>query len=134
MFTNIKRCCIVLRYQEISINNETKYERCFSESNKCSAQFAIPVCVDLQMKFNSIVIPPAKDEGSSIISVDLSTDYLCGDDIEYHFIGEYCYKINLHETNWAEEKSQCQHDNAMLFLPKNEIALNLIKIVTSTST
>ncbi|CAF4257942.1 unnamed protein product, partial [Rotaria magnacalcarata] len=52
-------------------------------------------------------------EGSSIISVDLSTDYLCGDDIEYHFIGEYCYKINLHETNWAEEKSQCQHDNAI---------------------
>ncbi|CAF3238530.1 unnamed protein product [Rotaria socialis] len=78
---DLDRNCIVLRYQETSIHNETKYERCFSASNKCSAQFAVPVCVDLQMQFNSTVIPLAQDEGSLIISINLSTDYSCGDDI-----------------------------------------------------
>ncbi|CAF3311986.1 unnamed protein product [Rotaria sp. Silwood2] len=124
---SIDRNCIILRYQKILIDNITSYERCFTESNECSSKSAIPVCVDKHLESNSTVIPPTNDDISSIISVDTSIDYSCGDDKEYHLIDEYCYKVYFHETTWQDAKAECEHDNAMLFIPGKIMTLEMIK-------
>ncbi|CAF1354487.1 unnamed protein product [Rotaria sp. Silwood1] len=42
-------------------------------------------------------------------------------------MGEYCYKVLFHETTWQNAKSECERDNAMLFVPEQMMTLNLIK-------
>ena len=44
------------------------------------------------------------------VSVNVTIDHSCGDDNDYHFIDDYCYKISFHEVNWNDAKSECQHD------------------------
>ncbi|CAF1415851.1 unnamed protein product, partial [Rotaria sp. Silwood1] len=66
---------------------------------------------------------------SSMISVNTTTDYTCGDDEEYHLMDEYCYKIFFHETTWQDAKSECERNNAMLLIPQQMKTLNLIKFL-----
>ncbi|CAF2084127.1 unnamed protein product, partial [Rotaria magnacalcarata] len=41
----------------------------------------------------------------------------------------FCYKINVHEITWQEAKSQCERENAALFIPENFKAIQLIKLL-----
>ncbi|CAF2265937.1 unnamed protein product [Rotaria magnacalcarata] len=44
-------------------------------------------------------------------------------------VNGFCYKINVHEITWQEAKSQCERENAALFIPENFEALQLIKLL-----
>ncbi|CAF2666053.1 unnamed protein product [Rotaria sp. Silwood2] len=124
---SIDRNCIVLRREKIFMNNILTYERCFTESDQCSSISAMPVCVDKHLEFNSTAIPPIIDNDSSSILVNISTDYSCGDDTDYHLMNDYCYKVSYHETTWNDAKTGCERDNAMLFQPRKLTTLSLIK-------
>ncbi|CAF4012693.1 unnamed protein product [Rotaria sp. Silwood2] len=119
--------CILLRYEKIIIHDTMTYEWCFTESNECSSISAIPVCVDQDLDFNSIVIPRTTGDDSSIVSINISSDYSCGDDTQYHLMDDYCYKVDLHETTWQDAKAKCERDNATLFIPERMTTLTLIK-------
>lgn len=121
------RHCIVLRHEKLLFENKFIYQRCFTESNECSSMSAIPICVDKHLDSNSNIISSTKDDHISIISVNTSIDYSCDNDEQYHLIGDYCYKIDYHETTWHEAKLQCERDKAMLFIPEKISNLNLIK-------
>ncbi|CAF4156401.1 unnamed protein product [Rotaria sp. Silwood2] len=125
----IDQHCILLRYEKIIIHDAVTYEQCFIESNECSLMSAIPVCVDRHLEFNPIVIPLSTNGDSSIISVNTTTDYTCGDDEEYHLMDEYCYKILFHEKTWQDAKSECERDKSMLFIPEQMATLHLIKFL-----
>ncbi|CAF1495539.1 unnamed protein product, partial [Rotaria sordida] len=79
-------------------------QRCFSESDQCSSMSAIPVCVDKNPEVDSIVIPSTINNKPAVISVNVSIDYSCGNDSDYHLINDYCYKVLFHETTWNEAK------------------------------
>lgn len=119
--------CIVLRYERILIENITNYARCLSESDECSDEFAKPVCVDKHAMADLSVVFPINEDSSPVITVNTSTDYSCGDDKDYHFMVDYCYKVGFHETTWIEAKAECERDNATLFLPQKTTTLEMIK-------
>ncbi|CAF4131268.1 unnamed protein product, partial [Rotaria sordida] len=124
---SIDEYCIVLHRKKILIDNMLTYEQCFIESDQCSSMSAIPVCIDKHLEFNSTAILPTTDNDSSIVSVNTSTGYSCGDDTDYHFMNGLCYKVSFHETTWNEAKTECERDNAILFLPEHLTTLLLIK-------
>ncbi|CAF4191400.1 unnamed protein product, partial [Rotaria sp. Silwood2] len=127
---SIDENCIVLRYQKISIEHMPSYERCFTESDECSSEFALPVCIDKYLGSNStIIIPSINDNNSSITSIHTLIDYTCQFDQDYHLIYNYCYKINFHEMNWQDAKDECERDNAILFIPEKPIILEMIKLL-----
>ncbi|CAF1252225.1 unnamed protein product [Rotaria sordida] len=119
--------CIVLRLDKILIGNVISYEQCLTESDECLPESAIPVCVDKHIEPNLTIIHPIKHGSSSIISINTSIDYTCGDDKTYHFINNYCYKVDFHETTWNEAKNKCEHDNATLFIPEKTMMIQMIK-------
>ncbi|CAF3728420.1 unnamed protein product [Rotaria sp. Silwood1] len=125
----IDQNCIVVRRQNISFFDIMTYERCFTESNKCSSMSAIPICVNQHLEFNSTVIPSTTNDDLSIISVNTTIDYSCDDGTDYHLMDQYCYKISFHETTWQDAKSECERENATLFLPEKLMTLNLIKFL-----
>jgi hypothetical protein len=88
---------------------------------------AVPICVDQHLEMNTTHIPLITNDNSSNLSANVSIDYSCGDDTEYHFVDDYCYKISFHEVNWNDAKSECQRDNAMIFVPEKSITLQIIK-------
>jgi hypothetical protein len=124
---SIDRNCIVLRREKIIVNDVLSSEWCFTESDQCSSMSAIPICVDKQLELNSIKFPRTTNGDSSIISVNISTDYSCEEDTDYHFIDGYCYKVSFHETTWNDAKAECERENATLFLPEKLTMLSLIK-------
>ncbi|CAF4462582.1 unnamed protein product, partial [Rotaria sp. Silwood2] len=128
---SIDRNCIVLRREKILVDNVIKFQRCFSESDQCSSRSAIPVCVDKNLESHSNAIPSMEDNDSSIIKINIFTDYLCGNDTDYHLIRDYCYKILLHETTWHKGKTECERDNATLLLPGSDSIFYLIKQLIS---
>ncbi|UJR15370.1 hypothetical protein I4U23_002318 [Adineta vaga] len=107
--------------------NET--ELCITESNQCSSASAIPVCVDPKFQSKSnVLISPYRNDQLSEISTNILSDYSCGDNqTDYHFIDEYCYKISFHEVSWNQAKSECERDNAMLFVPEKALTLKYIR-------
>jgi hypothetical protein len=121
----IDRNCISVQYVPVS---DLTHERCIIESNECSIKNAMPVCVDEHLEAKTTFVPPITDENSSQVSVNITTEYLCGDDNnDYHFIDDYCYKIPSHETSWNDAKSECQKDNATVFVPEKSVSLQYIK-------
>ncbi|CAF3819420.1 unnamed protein product [Rotaria sp. Silwood1] len=124
---SINRNCIVFRREKILVDNVIKFQRCFSESDQCSSRSAKPVCVNKNLESHSNVIPSMRNNDSSIIKINISTDYLCGNDTDYHLIGDYCYKVLLHETTWHKAKTECERDNATLFFPSINSRFDLIK-------
>ncbi|CAF2059180.1 unnamed protein product [Rotaria magnacalcarata] len=99
----------------------TKYEQKYAllNANKC-------LCTNIQIK--------PRETDSWFLSQDTNCtdecqDYSCGDDKEYHLVNGFCYKINVHEITWQEAKSQCERENAALFIPENFEALQLIKLL-----
>jgi hypothetical protein len=124
---SIDQNCIVLRPEKIVIDNILSDQWCFTESDQCSSISAIPICVDRHLELNSIKFPRITNGDSSIISVNLSTDYSCKEDKDYHFINGYCYKVSFHETTWNDAKAECERENAILFLPEKFTILSLIK-------
>ncbi|CAF1522551.1 unnamed protein product [Rotaria sordida] len=126
---SIDENCIVLRYQKISVDHMASYERCFTESDECSSESAIPVCVDKHLGSDPSVIPSINDNNSSITSIHTLIDYSCGIDQDYHLMDEYCYKIYFHETTWQDAKAECERDNAILFIPEKTIILKMIKLL-----
>ena len=124
---SIDRNCIVLRREKIVVDNILSNQRCFAESDQCSSISAIPICVDRQLELNSIKFPQTTNGDSSIISVNISTDYSCQENTDYHLIDGYCYKVSFHETTWNDAKAECERENAILFLPKKLTMLSLIK-------
>jgi hypothetical protein len=122
----MNRNCIVLRYEKVTIDESGTYEQCFAESNRCSSMSAIPVCVDQNLEFNSILSRPNK--GNALLeSVNTTTDYSCGNNVDYHLINGFCYKLNIHEMTWHDAKSECELENATLFIPEKKSTLTLIK-------
>ncbi|CAF3973159.1 unnamed protein product [Rotaria sordida] len=124
---SIDEYCIVLHRKKFLIDNMLTYEQCFIESDQCSSISATPVCVDKHLEFNSTAILPTTDDDSSVVSVNISTGYSCGDDTDYHFMNGLCYKVSFHETTWNEAKTECERENAILFLPEHLTTLLLIK-------
>ncbi|CAF2887415.1 unnamed protein product [Rotaria sp. Silwood2] len=129
----IDKYCIVVRYEKNSLDNLITWDQCIAESNQCSVMSATPVCVYQHLEFNSTVIPLIDDDNdddddvSLSVSVNTSIDYSCGDEEDYHFMDEYCYKISFHEINWNDAKSECERDKAMLFVPEKAVTLQIIK-------
>ncbi|CAF1431859.1 unnamed protein product, partial [Rotaria sordida] len=126
---SIDQNCIVLRREKILIDNTLTFERCFSESDQCSSMSAIPVCVDKNPEVDSIVIPSTINNKPAVISVNISIDYSCGNDLDYHLINGYCYKVLFHETTWNEAKVECERDSATLFLPEKFTIFSLLKFL-----
>ena len=120
---NIDRNCISIQYQKTSYENVSDYEHCITESNECSLKSAMPICVDQHLENNSPIILPITEQKP----VNTSIDYSCGDDKEYDFVDGYCYKIIFHEVTWNEAKSECERDNATLFVPEKSVTLHIIK-------
>ncbi|CAF4317174.1 unnamed protein product, partial [Rotaria sordida] len=77
---SIDQNCIVLHREKILIDDTLTFQRCFSESDQCSSMSAIPVCVDKNLEVDSIVIPSTINSKSTVISVNVSIDYSCGND------------------------------------------------------
>ncbi|CAF2116551.1 unnamed protein product [Rotaria magnacalcarata] len=120
--------CIVLRYEKTIIDQSVTYQRCFAESDQCSSMSALPVCVDQNLEFNSIVNHPAK--GNEFLeSVNITVNYSCGNETDYHLINGLCYKLNIHEMTWHDAKSECARENATLFIPEDELTLKMIKFL-----
>ncbi|CAF0983844.1 unnamed protein product [Adineta steineri] len=117
---NIDGNCIVVRHEKKTTENETNYEFCVSESDQCSSISAMPVCVDQHIELNTT---STIDDNS----FNISSDYSCGDNSDYHLVDDYCYKISIHEASWNDSKLECQRDNAMLFVPEKSITLQVIK-------
>ncbi|CAF3363218.1 unnamed protein product [Rotaria sp. Silwood2] len=124
---SIDHNCIALDHEEVLIDDTVAVIQCFSESDQCSSTSAIPVCVDKNLESHSNAIPSMEDSDSSIIKINTFTDYLCSNDTDYHLIDDYCYKILLHETTWHKAKTECERDNATLFLPKKNKVVSLVK-------
>ncbi|CAF4124450.1 unnamed protein product, partial [Rotaria sordida] len=126
---SIDQNCIVLRREKILIDNTLTFQRCFSESDQCSSMSATPVCVDKNPEVDSIVIPSSINSKPAVISVNVSIDYSCGNDLDYHLINGYCYKVLFHETTWNEAKVECERDSATLFLPEKSTIFSLLKLL-----
>jgi hypothetical protein len=121
----VDRNCIAILYVQ---NSEQVHERCIIESNECSTKTAMPVCVDQHLEMKPTLVPPITDENPSPVSVNITTDHSCGDENnEYDFIDDYCYKISFHEVSWNDAKSECQRDNATVFIPEKSVTLQHIK-------
>ena len=119
----IDKNCIAVQVEKIPYANETFYRRCIAQSNECSIQSAMPVCVDKHIEINSTIISQLQAD----ISSETILDYSCGNDSDYHFVDEYCYKIYYQETDWNAAKAECEKDDAMLFVPEKPISLEIIK-------
>ncbi|CAF4155070.1 unnamed protein product, partial [Adineta steineri] len=119
--------CVVLQLERIAIQDAIGYELCITESDECISEEAIPACVDKHLEPDAAVVVPIKDGSSTTISVSTSVDYTCGDDINYHLIDEYCYKLDVHETTWDKAKTICEDDNATLFIPEKTTTNQMIK-------
>ncbi|CAM4808312.1 unnamed protein product [Rotaria magnacalcarata] len=126
---SLDRNCIAARYEKTIIDDAVSYDPCIFESNECSSMSAVPVCVDKHLKSDSTFIQLTEVGDGSIVSVNTTIDYSCGDDKDYHLVNGFCYKINVHEITWQEAKSQCERENAALFIPENFEALQLIKLL-----
>lgn len=119
----IDKNCLVIHHEKKTTDNITISQRCVAQSNQCSTMLAIPVCVDQHIENNSTIIPI----NSNNISSKIATDYSCGDDNNYHYIDDYCYKIHDHEKSWNDAKAECEDENAMLFVPEKSITLQIVK-------
>lgn len=128
---SIDRNCIAVLYEKTITDNVVTYDPCIIESNECSSISAVPVCVDKHLKSDSTFIPLTEVGNGSTVSINTTIDYSCGDDKEYHLLDGYCYKLNIHETTWQEAKSQCERENATLFLPENLLRIKLIRSLFS---
>ncbi|CAM4839843.1 unnamed protein product [Rotaria magnacalcarata] len=126
---SLDRNCIAARYEKTIIDDAVSYDPCIIESNECSSISAVPVCVDKHLKSDSTFIQLTEVGDGSIVSVNTTIDYSCGDDKDYHLVNGFCYKINVHEITWQEAKSQCERENAALFIPENFKAIQLIKLL-----
>ncbi|CAF5229116.1 unnamed protein product, partial [Rotaria magnacalcarata] len=120
---SLDRNCIAARYEKTIIDDAVSHDPCIIESNECSSMSAVPVCVDKHLKSDSAFIQLTEVGDGSTVSVSTTIDYSCGDDKEYHLVDGFCYKINVHEITWQEAKSQCERENAALFIPENFEAL-----------
>ncbi|CAF3464823.1 unnamed protein product [Rotaria sp. Silwood1] len=121
--------CVVLHREKIIVDNTITFRRCFIESDQCSSTSAIPVCVDKNLDSNLTAMWSTIDDDSSIISVNVSTDYSCGNDTDYHLVNDYCYKALFHETTWHDAKAECEREKATLFLPEQDMMLSLLTIL-----
>ncbi|CAF1153247.1 unnamed protein product [Didymodactylos carnosus] len=110
--------CIVIKYITETDGDQV---RCIEESNKCETTFAMPVCVDkLKQKSEINITDPIKQD------VNVSNELSC--DIEnYHYVGDYCYKVNLHELSWMDAVTECERDQAQLFVPDKSIQIQLVR-------
>jgi hypothetical protein len=123
----VDRNCIAIQYVPASDQSKASHERCIIESNECSTQSAMPVCVDQHLEPKPTVILPITD-GNTSVSANITVDRSCGDeDNDYHFVDDYCYRISFHEVSWNDAKSECQRDNAMVFIPEKSVSLQFIK-------
>ncbi len=121
----IDRNCIAIQYVQ---NADQTHERCIIEMNECSKKSAMPVCVDEHLEVKPTLVPPITDENPSDISVNVTTEYSCGDqNNEYDFIDDRCYRILFHEVSWNQAKSECQRDQATIFVPEKSVTLQHIK-------
>ncbi len=120
-----KNCLVIYNepYGALGRFNITVARLCIAESNQCSNVSAMPICVDQHIEPKPRLVSPITAD----ISTNISIDYSCGDDAEYHFVDDYCYKIKFHEISWNDAKSECEQDNAMLFVPEKSITLHIIK-------
>ena len=124
----IDRNCIAIQYVQNNEQNKISHERCIAESNECSTQAAMPVCIDRRLDSKPELVPPITDDQPAQVSVNISLDYLCNDGTrQYHFIDDYCYRISFHEVGWNEAKVECQRDQAMVFVPEKSVTLQHIK-------
>jgi hypothetical protein len=123
--------CIAIQYVQNSEESKIIHERCIIESNECSANLAMPVCVDQHIEAKPTIVPPISDDNPADVSVNATVDHTCGNDNEYHLIDDNCYKIIFNEVSWKDAKSECQRDNAILFIPEKSVALQNIKYLYS---
>ncbi|CAF1080548.1 unnamed protein product [Adineta ricciae] len=119
--------CVVLRFEQVRINDRIGYEHCLTESDECPSQSATPVCVMKHLEPNATIVRPMKYDSPSTISIDTLIDYTCGNDNEYHLIEDYCYRIDSHETTWNEAKDKCERENASLFVPETKRTMTIMK-------
>jgi hypothetical protein len=103
--------------------NITVARLCIAESNQCSNVSAMPICVDQHIESKPTLVTP--NTGS--ISSNVASSYSCGEDPDYHFIDNYCYKIKFHEISWNDAQAECKQENAMIFVPEKSITLHMIK-------
>lgn len=120
----LDRNCISIQYV---LNSDQTHERCIVESDECSTKLAMPVCVDEHIEIPPTFVPRITNENPAQVSVNVTTEHLCGDDNEYHFVDDYCYKIIFHEISWNDAKSECEKDNAIVFVPEKSVTLQYIK-------
>ncbi|CAF4618201.1 unnamed protein product, partial [Rotaria sp. Silwood2] len=118
---SIDRNCIVLRREKIFVNNVLYLQQFLSESDQCSSVSARPVSIDNNLESHLNTIPSILNNDLPIVKVNISLDYLCGNDTDYHLVGNYCYKILLHKTTWHEGKIECERDNATLFIQTGDM-------------
>ncbi|CAF4814201.1 unnamed protein product [Rotaria socialis] len=126
---SVDRHCIAVIFEKTVIQDAVSYDPCIIESNECSSTSAVPVCVDKHLKSDPTFIHSTEVGDDSVVSVNTTIEYSCGGDKEYHLVNGFCYKIIVHETTWQEAKSQCERENAALFIPENFIAIKLIKLL-----
>lgn len=123
----VDRNCLAIRQEPFQISftyNFTLIRLCVSESDQCSTESAMPFCVDQHLDPKPTLIPPNSNDS---LSRNITIDYSCGDDSDYHFIDEYCYKIKFHEVSWNEAKRECEKENGSLFVPEKANTLHIIK-------
>ncbi len=121
---SIDRNCIAIQYVQ---NADLSHERCIIETNECSKKSAMPVCVDEHLEVKPTLVPPINDENPSDVFVNVTTEHSCGENSEYDFIDDRCYRILFHEVDWNQAKSLCQDDQATVFIPEKSVTLQHIK-------
>ena len=118
------RNCIAIQYVQ---NADGSHERCIIETDECSKKSAMPVCVDSHLEPKPTLVPPINVENPSDVFANITTEHSCGDDSEYDFIDDRCYRIYFHEVTWDKAKEQCQNDQATIFIPEKSVTLQHIK-------
>ena len=127
----IDRNCISIQYrQQNPQDTQSTHERCITESNDCSSKSAMPLCVDVHLEKNITVVPPIADDQTAKAFINVSLDYSCGDgeqNLDYHLIDDYCYRIFFHEISWEDARDECRRDGAILFVAEKSVTLQHIK-------
>lgn len=118
--------CLAIRFGKTATNSTESFRTCISESDQCSIQSAIPVCIDKSIEKTNALVDPM-NENNPEITVEIAAEYNCGEDPNYHLFDEHCYKISFHEISWINARSECEREGATLFVPETDLTLKIIR-------
>ncbi|CAF1527711.1 unnamed protein product, partial [Didymodactylos carnosus] len=120
---NLDQHCIVVKFVT---DNDGELVRCIAESSECEQMSAMPICIQTEEEETTVI--NNDDADTSKDDAALAGELRCDND-QYHYVGDYCYLIDLHEVSWADAVKHCENQQAQLFVPDKSVQMQLIKFL-----